>query len=33
VKHVIETVHDGRITVQSQVGKGSVFRLFLPAVR
>jgi two-component system, OmpR family, phosphate regulon sensor histidine kinase PhoR len=33
VKHVIETVHGGRIRVQSQVGQGSTFRLFLPAVR
>jgi two-component system phosphate regulon sensor histidine kinase PhoR len=33
VKHVVEVVHGGRVTVESDVGKGSVFRLFLPAVR
>jgi two-component system phosphate regulon sensor histidine kinase PhoR len=33
VKHVIETVHGGRVAVETEVGKGSVFRLFLPAVR
>ena len=25
VKHIIETVHQGRIFVESQVGKGSCF--------
>jgi len=33
VKHVIETVHGGRIAVESEVGKGTTFRLYLPAVR
>jgi two-component system phosphate regulon sensor histidine kinase PhoR len=33
VKHVTETVHGGRITVTSEVGKGSSFHLYLPAVR
>ena len=33
VKHVVETIHGGRVAVESEVGKGSVFRLYLPAVR
>jgi two-component system phosphate regulon sensor histidine kinase PhoR len=33
VKHVVEVVHGGRVAVESDVGKGSIFRLYLPAVR
>jgi len=33
VKQVVETIHGGRVQVESEVGKGSTFRLFLPAVR
>ena len=33
VKHVVESVHAGRVTVTSAVGKGTTFRLCLPAVR
>ena len=33
VRHVVETVHGGRVRVESEVGKGTTFRLYLPAVR
>jgi len=33
VKHVVETVHGGRVAVESKTGNGTVFRLYLPAVR
>jgi len=32
VKHIVETVHDGRLSVTSETGKGSTFRMELPAV-
>jgi two-component system phosphate regulon sensor histidine kinase PhoR len=31
VKHIVERMH-GRVTVESQLGKGSVFTVFLPSV-
>ena len=33
VKHIVETIHGGHVVAESEVGKGSVFRLYLPAVR
>ncbi len=30
-KHIVEDVHGGSLTVQSQLGKGSTFRVTLPA--
>jgi len=32
VKHIIETVHDGKLSVTSEMGKGSTFRFELPVV-
>jgi two-component system phosphate regulon sensor histidine kinase PhoR len=29
-KHIVEDVHGGRLTVQSELGKGSVFTVSLP---
>ena len=30
-KHIVEDVHGGRLTVESEVGKGSIFRITLPS--
>jgi len=32
VKHIIETVHDGKLSVASEKGKGSTFRFELPLI-
>jgi two-component system phosphate regulon sensor histidine kinase PhoR len=31
-KHIVEDVHGGELTVESVLGKGSTFRIVLPAV-
>jgi signal transduction histidine kinase len=33
VKHIIETVHDGKLAVTSEAGKGSTFSFELPVVK
>lgn len=32
-KHIVEDVHDGELTVESELGQGSTFRISLPCVR
>jgi two-component system phosphate regulon sensor histidine kinase PhoR len=32
-KHIVEDVHGGRLTVESELGKGSTFRAALPLIR
>jgi signal transduction histidine kinase len=32
VKHIIETVHDGKLSVTSEAGKGSTFSFELPVL-
>ncbi|MEM6315394.1 MAG: ATP-binding protein, partial [Planctomycetota bacterium] len=33
VKHVVEKVHEGKVTVASKVGKGSCFTMELPGLK
>lgn len=33
VKHIVESVHKGRITLTSEVGKGSTFKIVLPLMQ
>ena len=33
VKHIIETVHDGKLSVTSEQGKGSTFSVELPVMK
>lgn len=33
VKHIVETVHEGQVTLQSDVGKGSTFGMILPLTK
>ena len=31
VKHIVEDVHGGRLTLKSELGRGSIFRITLPS--
>jgi signal transduction histidine kinase len=33
VKHIVETVHDGKLSVTSEEGKGSTFSFELPVLK
>jgi len=30
VRHIVETIHEGKVTLTSEVGKGSTFSMILP---